>query len=291
MRNQNNSVHCLKTLFLFTFILLGISMKAQFTLEHTYDSASTLKVGTNPLNQLMIVDFEVSGPLYVNINRWGKIIQIYNLNHSLNRTISLSNLPLGNSPYLGYILYLSETLFNTDSLIEFMYCTSFNDTNGNAQFLTNIYNEKSVLLFTDTALAAVDPTYPMQQYPIYNTPLGTKMILSKTNGQAQVWGLQGTLPAGLQEVMQQQIQNGKFSNLYPNPSNGSVTIQYQLPPGEHSGEIVLYNTRGAELKRYKVDDTFTDLILDNSTLQSGTYFYQLITNSGVVGIKKMVVIK
>ena len=88
-----------------------------------------------------------------------------------------------------------------------------------------------------------------------------------------------------------QAQRGQFSNLYPNPSNGTVTLQYQLPEGEQEGELILYNMQGAEVKRYKVDNTFKDVLIDNTQLPAGTYFYQLQTNKGAVGTKKMVVIK
>ena len=79
--------------------------------------------------------------------------------------------------------------------------------------------------------------------------------------------------------------------LYPNPSNGSVRLQYQLPKNEKDGELILYNLQGAEQKRYKIDNTFKDILLDNTQLPAGTYFYQLQTKKGAVGTKKMVVIK
>ena len=79
--------------------------------------------------------------------------------------------------------------------------------------------------------------------------------------------------------------------VYPNPSNGSVTLQYELPKNETEGELILYNMQGTEVKRYKVDNTFKDILLDNTQLPAGTYFYQLQTKKGAVGTKKMVVVK
>ena len=79
--------------------------------------------------------------------------------------------------------------------------------------------------------------------------------------------------------------------IYPNPSNGSVTLQYKLPKNEKDGELILYNMQGAEVKRYIVDNTFKNILLDNTMLPAGTYFYQLQTSKGSVGVKKMVVIK
>ena len=119
------------------------------------------------------------------------------------------------------------------------------------------------------------------------------MILSYHNGHAKVFSLPGTLSTAIAEANGQliQMQSGQLSNLYPNPSNGTVTLQYQLPKGEPEGELVLYNMQCAEVKRYKVDNTFKDILLDNTQLAAGTYFYQLQTKNGSVGTKKMVIIK
>jgi len=282
----------MKKILLIALIALGISAKAQITLEHDYDSASTITHGVDhSVNQLMVVNFEVSGYCYVKINRWAKSIEIYSLNHSLLKTIDCSGLPL-NQGLLGNFIYFSEQLFNMDSKIEFLY--GFVDGSGTSDtYYTGIYNEDGDLLFSDTAgVPIVMANIPQQQYPIYNTSNGTKMILSYSNGHAKVFSLPGTLTTGIQEGNAQlvQAQGGQFSNLFPNPNSGTVTLQYELPKGETEGEIILYNQQGTEVKRYKVDNTFNDVILDNTQLTAGTYFYQLLTSEGIVGVKKMIVI-
>jgi len=164
---------------------------------------------------------------------------------------------------------------------------------GVGYYITNIYKENGSFIFSDTGSVMVHPNYEMQQYPIYNTSQGTKMILSYKNGHAKVFSLAGTLSTSIEQANGQlmQAQNGQFSNLYPNPSNGSVTLQYELPKNETEGELILYNMQGTEVKRYKVDNTFKDILLDNKQLAAGTYFYQLQTKKGAVGTKKMIVIK
>ena len=211
------------------------------------------------------------------------------MNHALLKTISLANLPLNGGGKIGDILYLSEQLFDTDSGLEFMYPIQLLGAN----FYTGIYNEDGSLIFSDSCAPVIKVNTPQQQYPIYNTLQGTIMIFSCPNFQAKVYRLPGTLSAGIEQANGQlmQMQNGQFSNLYPNPSNGSVTLQYELPKGEKDGELILYNMQGAEVKRYKVDNTFKDILLDNTQLPAGTYFYQLQTSKGSVGTKKMVVVK
>lgn len=277
----------MKKCLLFIITLININVKAQILFEHKYDSASTYKN-----SQLMIIKFEVSGEQYVKINKIGKIIDIYSMNHSLVKTISYASFPQACSG-IPVILYISEKLFDTDSQIEFMY--NYSDCAGYSH--TKIYKENGAYIFSSDSLSAlITVNVPLQQYPIYNTLQGTKMILSNEfDSTASVYSLPGTLNTAIQDANGQlmQMQGWTISNLYPNPalSGTKVTLQYELPKGETAGEIILYNLQGAEVKRYKVDNTFNDLILDNSTLPAGTYYWHLQTSAGVVGSRKMVVVK
>lgn len=278
----------MKKILIIVLLAFGMNVMAQITFEHYYDSASTITV---PHNQLMIINFEVSGEHYVNINRIGKYISIYDMNHNLLKTIDCFNLPTPGN-YLGYILYISEQLFDSDNKIEFLYGYAYSDENG---YFTGIYNEDGTSLFSDTGATIVNVNVLQQQYPIYNTSYGAKMILSYPNGGAKVFSLPGTLSTDIEKANEQlvalQTGQGSLGNLYPNPNSGLVTLDYKLPDGEHIGELVLYNMQGTEVKRYKVDDTFNAVLLDNSQLPAGTYFYQLQTSKGAVGTKKMMVIK
>jgi len=277
----------MKKLLLIAIIAFSLNAKAQITIEQIYDSASNFVL----FSELKIVNLEVSGFKYVKINNLGKTIDFYNLNHSFAKSISFASFPQ-NTNNITQILYLSENLFNTDSKIEFMYIYYQDNP---AVVSTLVYNEDGSLIFQADSMSPLCTIHvPQQQFPIYNTPQGTKMILSnQSTGQAKVYGLPGTLSTAIAEANGQliQAQESRFSNLYPNPSNGKVTLQYQLPKGEQMGELILYNIQGAEVKRYKVDNSFNDILIDNSQLQAGTYFYQLQTSKGAVGTKKMVIIK
>ena len=288
-----------KSVFVLAILLtLTLTSKSQIILEHVYDSAAT-GAGQHwcsiTFSQLMLIDFEISGKRYVNINRCGKVIEIYDLSHTLVKTISLASLPPDiNYSTIGDILYLSQRLFSTDSKIAFMYLFQENDSLGDSYSVTNIYNEDATLMFSDTSGAWVYPSYEMQQWPIFNTTGGTKMILSdQGSGHAKVFSLPGTLStccALANNVQLIQAQGGRLFNLYPNPNNGSVTLQFELPKGEKEGEIVLYNTIGIEIKRYKVDGALKELVIDNTQLAAGAYFYQLQTSKGAAD-KKMIIVK
>ena len=261
---------------------------AQITVEAVYDTAATLAY-TIAQNQIFIVNLENSGYKYIKIARVVDKMYIYNLDHSLNKVIQLFD----PDTFHDYdVLYISETLFNTDNNIEFM----VSGLSNNNSYKTYIYDESSQIIFAgDSLRPAVRLNIPQSQVPIYNTPNGTKLILSHDNGKALIYSIPVTLSNQISEsnwqLIQAQSGQGQLINLYPNPSNSSATLQYQLPNGEQQGEIILYNTQGAEVKRYKVDNTFKDIIIDNTQLPAGTYFYQLQTSKGAVGVKKMVVVK
>lgn len=278
----------MKKILLFVFIAFTINTKAQISFEFDYDSASTFASGTPAIcDQLELIHFEVSGDKYIKINRHGKKIEIYNLNHVHLKTIDYSILPLAdNGGSAPWFLYFSENLFDIDSGIEFMYLCYLN-----GKPYTGIYNDDCTLIFSDTALALILQNWPPQQYPIYNTTDGTKMILSYENGHAKVFSLPGTLSDAIAEANNVLVSQSSVSNAYPNPTNNTTQIDYTLPEGVDQGEIAFYDLLGNEVKRFKVDRTFNTLLVSTSDIAAGTYYYQLQTTAENSEGKKMVVIK
>jgi hypothetical protein len=273
----------MKKIILIAIILVvsTLSSRAQITLEHKHDSASDY------LNhELIVVKFELLGDCYVKINRHGRSISIYDLNHSLINSISLASYPQGGN-YLFMLLYISQQLFDPDPAIEFMY--GYIDANGTPH--TRIYKENGTLLFVADSLYCWDEiNIPQQQFPIYNTTQGTKMILSHyTNGQSYVYSLPGTLTTAIDRASHSFA--GNMGSAYPNPTNQSTTVDYKLPDNTNQGEIVFYNLQGTEIKRYKVDRTFDHLLISTADIPTGTYYYQLQTSGNASTSKKLVVIK
>lgn len=66
------------------------------------------------------------------------------------------------------------------------------------------------------------------------------------------------------------------------------TIAYQLPNSINETDIIIYDIKGQEIKRFRVDTQFNNIELDNSDLQSGTYFYTLL---GTNQVHKMIIVK
>ncbi|HEX7413468.1 MAG TPA: T9SS type A sorting domain-containing protein, partial [Bacteroidia bacterium] len=160
-------------------------------------------------------------------------------------------------------------------------------------FTTGIYNEDGILLFSDTGAAQIMPNEPLQQYPIYNTTSnGTIMILSYRNWQAKVFSLAGTLTTAIDRANAQLVSNGaSVANPRPNPTNNTTTIEYTLPQGTNQAELVFYSIQGIEVKRFKVDNTFSSLLISTADIAAGTYYYNLQVGGNASGSKKMVVVK
>jgi len=266
----------MKKIILILFLLSALgglkSIKAQITFEHAYDSAYA---------NLYIVNLEVEGMKYAKRGHWSTIL--YNLDHSLFKIMPLPTAPNGVTNW--FLLYISEHLFNTNDSIEYMY--GYTDTKAHFYILSESGN---VIFYKDSLVPQVLPNAPQTQVPIYNTPDGTKMIVSVTGSlKANVYGLGGTLTNAIQPVG--TTVNLEELSIFPNPSHENTTIDFALPSGVNTADVVLFDLNGTEIKRYKVDNTFNNLILNNGDLKSGTYLYELVAANQTIGFKKMIVIK
>ncbi len=282
----------MKTAILTIIVFFGILLnsKAQVTLEATYDTACY---------NLYMVNLEISGLKYARITRdsGDRYIRLYNLNHSIWKTINCNSFPtsysLSPNPPYGMdttriynfdVLYITENLFNLDNKVEFLFCVS------GFRYYTGIYNEDGTLIFgQDSAWPGCRQNMPQQQVPIYNTPNGTKMILSFPNtNKAKVYGLAGIITSTIS-------LNNSFGNeslkIFPNPTSGFTTIEYYLPDKIKSGNIDIYDMTGTLIKSYTVDNAFHNLTLNSDELSSGTYIYSLVASGKVVESRQIIVTK
>ncbi len=280
----------MKKILSIILLVVAIKTNAQVVFEHDYDNASNFASGTPAVSsQLMMINFEISGERYVKIDKWTKVISVYNLNHVLVNSISLTFFPTSiTTGALGDVLYLSETLFDNDNGIEFMYATDAGSANYARVY---IYDHDGSTIFSDSAAPLAKINVPQIQCPIYNTSQGTKMMLSYKNRHAKVFGLPGILTNNIAQANNLLIEQSGLSNAYPNPTANTTQIDYMLPNGANQGEIVLFDLKGIEVKRFKVDRTFNTLLVSVADIPAGTYYYQLQTAGNTSEGKKIVVIK
>lgn len=80
-------------------------------------------------------------------------------------------------------------------------------------------------------------------------------------------------------------------NLYPNPNNGSFTLEYNLGT-EMGGNVKLYSAVGELVGEYTLTGYEGKLSITNNALSNGVYFYKAFTNTHqVLKIGKVVIIK
>lgn len=270
-------------ILLLIFWFFTTTLFSQITLEKSY--ASTYD--GNISKQFGLVNLGNSNYKYYFINLTSYQITLYNLNHSVYKNITI--------PISGNIVvsYISSSLFDCDtSDIEYLVTPAYSST---AKY-TRVYDENGTLLFNEfgTLSNACQPvcntTVPMVSYPkelIFNTPNGTKMILSYNNDSTKVFSLCGTLtPVSVKEI--NNLNEHRILDAFPNPSSSSTTIQYELPNGVYKGEIDILNSLGQVLKTYQVDNQFTYITVPISSFATGTYFYRLKTSLGASETKKLI---
>jgi len=275
-----------KFILIFAMVAAAFNSNGQITLEK-HDTVNWIKY----------TYLEDYGTKYYIYNQVDSQIVLYNLNHSIFKTIQIPE-----KPFYSDVLYVSNTLFDTDkNTIEYALIgasTFFQP------YFIKIYKENGSLLLNESGIYInLGIELDMRCY-ILPTDSNAKMIIHfynslGSNAGSKIYNLPGKLSCdpcknpigiGIGEY-NNNTQQGMLLNNFPNPTNDYTRIDYQLPQGTHTGEIVFYDTQGKETKRFKVDNSFDHLRISTADLPSGTYLYHLQTGQSVSGAKKMVVVK
>jgi hypothetical protein len=271
-------------------------LSAQIVLEQSYDTTAY---------NFSYVKLQHFGEKYLVAGTKSNMfkIKLYNLNHSLWKNISNISVPAISNPSFGNlsakVLFVSDSLFAVDTLIEFMFSVNYRDTINNFNFdrlLTYIFNENGVQLFFDSS-GIYNPYYqgiPSEFWPIVNTSQGTKMILFQQKPKlfaSKVFSLPGRyLNANKNYVLDQaQIaETAEKMQLYPNPASDYTTISYQLPNDIEIAKMVFYDLNGKMVKSFTIDHTFTSLRLSVFDLNAGSYYCQVEGENRVLSSKKLI---
>ena len=86
-----------------------------------------------------------------------------------------------------------------------------------------------------------------------------------------------------------KLSGVSLSQNVPNPLRGSSTrINYNIPAGITTAELVFSNAAGQKIKQIQLDNSGL-VDIDTSSLSAGTYFYTLYINGKSYDTKKMVI--
>ncbi len=262
---MKKSISFLFLLFIYTAIT------AQVTLERRYDYSTA------------VVQFETHGYKYYLMDVLNGQCRIYNLDHSLFRTINC-NIP--NGFFLSDIKFLSEKLFDNDAGIELL-CTfyKYNATPGYYEYDSKIINEDgSQLQFIDGGLYNFINKTGENEYKLFSYCYDFSTIPEK------VWTNIYNLPGSpVLSSLLEDHQPGISLNAFPNPAYHSVKVAYTLPAGIRDGTLFLYDNNGKLVTRYDVDNHSDHLLLDVSGYSVGLYHYFVDYGSGRSPSKKLVI--
>lgn len=267
-------------------VLLGFTSLqtfGQLTLEHTYTNSSTMAgPDVNAVKQPLMVHLEADGSKYVFIDREAKTVTFYNLDHTFFKSISFAGATVLNEFGLPDILYISQHLFDTDDEIEFMYSQGYGAPGTPFTSKTEVINEDGSIVFSENGFPATKVNYHQQQYPIYNTSSGTKLMLSMNNNDVNIYSLQGELTSLIVPMIDENLSD----MAYPNPAKTDISIP--ILHNSNNSTIELYDIDGRLVREVKVSSGVVEIKLDVQNLSSGTYFYILRNGKGENEAKKFI---
>ncbi len=95
-----------------------------------------------------------------------------------------------------------------------------------------------------------------------------------------------TTPQGIDDNI---FNNSMVSDVYPNPTSHSVSIDYNLPNEVVSASVKIFSLVGAVVKQQQIDPRGGSVEMDISKINSGIYFYSVFINEKLFSTKKLVV--
>ncbi len=265
-----------------TFAVLVSSAYSQIVLDKKYESP--IRVGSLRNGDVIYFD---------RVSQNG-IVNIYKNNHTLLKSISLPFETLGKD-YNNYdqsdvgkyepvsVKFVSDKLFDLDNGLEILVnapkiirvtASGYIDETVEAVFIIN--DDGSVLF--ESQNTSFNEFEEEKEEDIFLDGTDYKMSLTKREDGTEKTVIY-TLPGALYDITVLDDINNKSEklNAYPNPAVEYTKIAYKLPAGFNQADLVIYNQLGQEIQRYKVGSAFSDILVNTTSFNEGTYIYHLIT--------------
>ncbi len=198
--------------------------------------------------------------------------------------------------------YVTEDLFDTDpTTIEYAITMR---ASGSVHNHFAVIRADGTILFTaeNQSLFTLGSAFE----PIFNTPDGARMILTGSSDgmgsdyPTRLYSLPGTLPClacdGTVSALGMTVGNEELRpappelHAFPNPASSESTITYSLPSGADRATLVMTTLSGSVVLRIPVTETGS-MTITTADLAAGTYLYHMETDQGMVGSKRLMVVK
>ena len=268
-----------KVLFAVLVMILATTFSEKVnaqTFEHSYNIYHA---------DFYVTDLGNNDYKYVVIDSSG--FRLFNLNHTLYLTV-VPPIPIW-QPSSGYnVSYISKTLFDCDSSnIEYV-------ITANSGCNYYIYRTDGTLIFERDSVTGgycygcFDGSIVIQ--PIANTPAGAKLFLhdaravSNTDSQ-YVYALCGTLP----ETIGNEVNNNKYVQIFPNPTNGEINFKINLPNNWEKFKLTIYDGAFQQIDEADINGGSYQLDTKQKHLSTGTYLFDLRTEKKIIQTGKFII--
>jgi hypothetical protein len=211
-----------------TLLLIQTLSFAQLSLENTYYSSPNNNDGDK--NQF----FNAENASYHYVIGSNLNLTIYTESQQVYKVVNLSAVAPGNN--FHSVLLFTDKLFNSDSLIEFIYISYLPNT----QIVMKLVNENGEVL--------QDLGFHSYAAVVKNNN-GDFKLITKHGIEKRVYALPGVLLASQNYLLSNKIIG------YPNPTTDVINITN--PSGKNTAEIKIFSIDGKEIKKLTPVDNIT----------------------------------
>jgi hypothetical protein len=245
------------------FLAITTCAFAQLQKEQTYTS------------QAELINIGPSGSKYATVDEATGVLNLYNLDHTLFKTVSL-NIPDGEALYRcsrcdfrenGMVI--TETLVDNEEDIEVFYRTNYD---------LRVVDEAGILLLSVPEIRFYDFGFTGTEFKLQVYHSAGSVVDSTS-----IYSLEGTLPTG--SARPNELQN---TSAYPNPSTETVTINYVLPGYVAKAELEVVDVQGKVIKSAVIDRTFKNVLLNVSDFNAGMYYYRITAGGKTISASKFI---
>ncbi len=176
------------------------------------------------------------------------------------------------------IIGLSDKLFNSNSLIEFI----VEDTLGNSY----VMDETGGIVYSLPSnqgclgIKKVNNSYGLCTYSYGNFP---------NPGYLYFYSLPGTLPCdqcgGISGLEQPNTGGLGEMKVYPNPFNNTLQVNYDFPTNQSNPRLILTDILGRELREIKLTSQTDNVSINTSDLPKGTIIVSLYGGQNMISKK------
>lgn len=79
-------------------------------------------------------------------------------------------------------------------------------------------------------------------------------------------------------------------NLFPNPSNGNIVVEYQVLNNE-SASLIIIDALGNKLSTHQLSSTNNSISIDATNLSNGVYYCEVQSASNIISTQKLIILK